>query len=493
MKLINGKKIAQKIKRNLQKKIKKFKRKPGLAVILIGQRADSKLYVSLKEKAAQEVGIKFKKYHWPKNVSQERVIKLIKELNKDREIDGIIVQHPLPSNFDEQKIIQTIDPQKDADGFHLENIRLLERKQPRILPVFPEAILRAIESTRENLVGKQAVILANSRFFGRVLKLVLNEKKITAQYFLLKDCFKNNRWSKNFLRKSQKADIFISAVGQPKLITKEILKKGAIVIDGGITKKKKKVLGDIDKDSVKEKIAYLSPVPGGVGPITVALLLNNVYKLYLKNKRKDNYFQFSSLSPKFIAFEGLDGSGQTTQAKLLKKYLEEQGIKVVLTKEPTDKPPIGNLIRRVLQHKIKVSPGTLQLLFCADRYEHLERIIKPALKKGYWVITDRYLYSTLAYGALNSDLDWLVAINQIFLKPDIVFLLKVRPEVCLKRIDQSRGKREFFEKENILREVWQFYQNLARRFPEIVIVDGEKSIKDVFQDLVFKLREKFGK
>jgi len=186
----------------------------------------------------------------------------------------------------------------------------------------------------------------------------------------------------------------------------------------------------------------------------------------------------------FIVFEGLDGSGQSTQAKLLKDYLEkERNLSVVLTKEPTDKPPIGDLIRQILRKEISVSPAALQLLFCADRSEHLEQVIKPALKKNQWVISDRYFYSTVVYGSLNLDVEWLIKLNEQFLIPDVVFLLKVRPEICLQRIDENRDKREFFEESDKLKRVWQTYEILSQRFSNIKVIDGEKNIEEVFEEV----------
>jgi len=191
---------------------------------------------------------------------------------------------------------------------------------------------------------------------------------------------------------------------------------------------------------------------------------------------------------KFIVFEGLDGSGQSTQAQLLKDYLEkDKKVSVVLTKEPTNEPPIGVLIHQILKKEISVSPAALQLLFCADRSEHLEKVIKPALKKNTYVISDRYFYSTIAYGSLDLDIDWLIEINKPFLIPDIVFLLKVRPRVCLERINKSRDKREFFEESEKLKKVWQTYEILSQKFSNIKIIDGEKNIEEVFEEIKSKI------
>jgi len=191
---------------------------------------------------------------------------------------------------------------------------------------------------------------------------------------------------------------------------------------------------------------------------------------------------------KFIVFEGLDGSGQSTQAQLLKDYLEkDKKVSAVLTKEPTNEPPIGVLIRQILKKEISVSPAALQLLFCADRSEHLEKIIKPALEENKYVISDRYFYSTIAYGSLGLNTDWLIEVNKPFLSPDIVFLLKVRPQVCMERIDKNRAKREFFEESEKLKKVWQTYEILSQKFSNIKIVDGEKNIEEVFKEVKSKI------
>lgn len=186
---------------------------------------------------------------------------------------------------------------------------------------------------------------------------------------------------------------------------------------------------------------------------------------------------------KFIVFEGLDGSGQSTQAEILKKYLEmEKNKDVILTKEPTSQN-IGKLIRDGLQRKIDFSARTFQFLFCADRSHHLENEIISSLRKGKWVICDRYVFSTLTYGSLKLDFDWLLTLSKGFLMPDITVLLKVKPDICIKRIDKNRGKREFFEQERILKKVWNNYMKLTSRFKNIFVVNGEQSIEKVSEDI----------
>ena len=187
----------------------------------------------------------------------------------------------------------------------------------------------------------------------------------------------------------------------------------------------------------------------------------------------------------FIAFEGLDGSGSSTQAKLLKEYLEKEGKKVILTKEPTDSEPLGVLIRDALQHKYSFSPTALQLLFCADRAEHFKSIIQPALEKNEIVITDRYLFSTLAYGSLNCDFDWLTALNRPFPNPDVTFLLKLEPEICLQRIASRGSKTELFEKKETLKKVWEGYEKVASQYLNIVIIDASQAIEDIAKEISY--------
>lgn len=190
---------------------------------------------------------------------------------------------------------------------------------------------------------------------------------------------------------------------------------------------------------------------------------------------------------KYIVFEGLDGSGQSTQAALLVDFLNQQGINAFLTKEPTDME-IGKLIRRILKKEISVSPEALQRLFTADRADHLDAVIKPALSEGKWVISDRYFFSTFAYGFMNTPMDWLIRINQ-FLMPDLTFLLKVQPKICLKRID-ARGERQFFEEKEKLEKIWLGYEEVLKKFPEINLINGEQSVEKVFADIK-KIVEKF--
>lgn len=187
---------------------------------------------------------------------------------------------------------------------------------------------------------------------------------------------------------------------------------------------------------------------------------------------------------KFIAFEGLDGSGQSTQAKLLADFLAGLGFEVVLTKEPAIDFETGRKIQQALDEKEKISPERLQELFVENRKEHLEALILPALRQGKVVIVDRYFFSTFAFGASDGlDLEWLIGLNDGFLLPDITFILKVRPEVCVERIEKRGEGIKLFEKVVKLRKVWQTYKLMPSRFKNISVIYGERSIEDVFSQI----------
>jgi len=270
MKILDGKKIAEVILDDLKTKIVQENLHPGLGVVLVGSDEASQIYVNLKGRAAERVGINFRKIEMGEEASEEDVLDAIYKLNNDPEINGIIVQLPLPEHLDKLKIIQAIDPEKDVDGFHPENIKLFFEETPRFLPVFPEAILELIKSSGEILENKNAVIACNSQEFGRTMQVALSKENIFSEYLFREDIQDN-------LDKIKNADIIITACGEPDLIQGGMLKDGVIVIDGGITRVGDKVVGDVNPESVEYLDGYLSPVPSGVGPVTIACLLNNVY------------------------------------------------------------------------------------------------------------------------------------------------------------------------------------------------------------------------
>jgi len=199
--------------------------------------------------------------------------------------------------------------------------------------------------------------------------------------------------------------------------------------------------------------------------------------------------QTNIYSGTFIVFEGLDGSGQSTQAELLRHYFEDNKDSVVLTKEPTEDSESGRMIRKVLTKEEKIEPDELQKLFVQDRKEHLNNLIIPNLKNGKFVISDRYFLSTCAFGGINLDMEWLIELNNEFILPNITFLLNVDPRICIERIDK-RGKRfEFFEEEKKLTKVRENYFKLAKRFPNIYTINGELSKEAVFKEILNKFKK----
>jgi methylenetetrahydrofolate dehydrogenase (NADP+)/methenyltetrahydrofolate cyclohydrolase len=270
-KILDGRKLATGIRRNLKRKIAKSNIQPGLAAILVGNDPASETYVGLKEKASAEVGIYFEKYLFPARTAQASIIQKVKELNRDKKIHGILVQLPLPGRLNENKVIQVIDVRKDADGFHAENVKLFLKGKSVIQPGLPYGIVQLLVSSRVVLKNKHAHILAKSPIFISPLKKMLEAKGIYVT-------------SGRKIISAKDADIVISALGKPHFVEARHIKKGAIVIDVGYNRRGKKVVGDVHP-SVNKKAGYLSPVPGGVGPMTVAMLLENTYQL-AKNIRR---------------------------------------------------------------------------------------------------------------------------------------------------------------------------------------------------------------
>lgn len=279
MKIFHGKKIADEILNDLKKKIAKERILPTLAIVYVNSNRESELYIKKKREASKKIGIRLFCYKFKKTENEEKIIKKIKELNNSDSIDGIIVQLPLPKGFNTQRIIETIDPKKDVDGFHKENRKLLKKGTPFFFPVLPQAIFLALKKIKKK--RKKILALVNSDIFGETLKEFLKKKKIKVKYLI----FKKKNLSE-IKKEIKKADIIISVLGRPFFIKGKMIKEGAILIDAGIrVSEKGEIKGDVYQESVKEKASFLTPVPGGIGPLTVALLLRNVY---LSAKRKLN-------------------------------------------------------------------------------------------------------------------------------------------------------------------------------------------------------------
>ncbi|MFH1404616.1 MAG: bifunctional 5,10-methylenetetrahydrofolate dehydrogenase/5,10-methenyltetrahydrofolate cyclohydrolase [Patescibacteria group bacterium] len=274
--IIDGKELAQTIKDKIALRIKTQKINPGLAVVLVGNDPASHTYVSLKQTACEEAVIRFEKFIYPEYVKTEELIDKIKELNAREEINGILVQLPLPTGHDTDVIIDAIDPNKDVDGFHKTNMRLLKEGKPGIAPAVALGIMKILDSV-EAFVGNHAVVVS-SELFAEPLVTLLSERKVYVDHVFADDA--------NLKTKTKEADILIVAAGKPGLITADHVKSHAVVIDVGTTKINGHIVGDVDEKSVIPVAGWLTPVPGGVGPMTVAMLLVNVLKAYNLQEKK---------------------------------------------------------------------------------------------------------------------------------------------------------------------------------------------------------------
>ena len=274
--IIDGKKEAELLRHEVKKEIDSLKLKnnkvPGLTVILIGDFAPSKIYVKNKEKNAKEVGINSEIVKYPKEVSEQEVLKKIKELNDNDAVSGILVQLPLPSQIDKEKIINAINPLKDVDGFHPVNVGNLSSGYNATVPCTPLGCLFLIKKTETNLSGKHAVIIGRSNLNGKPMAQLLLKENCTVTIVHSK--------TKDLKIECLKADILVAAVGVPNLVKGDWVKKDAIVIDVGINKVGDKIVGDVDFDNVKDKVRAITPVPGGVGPMTIACLLKNTLECF---------------------------------------------------------------------------------------------------------------------------------------------------------------------------------------------------------------------
>ena len=269
--IIDGKKQAEIIRNEIKKEISDLKKKsgktPSLTVILIGDFAPSLLYVKNKEKSAREVGINSEIIKYPKNIGEKDILKKIEELNKNDEISGIWVQLPLPSQISKEKIINAINPSKDVDGFNPINVGNLSSGYDSIVPCTPLGCLLLIKKIESNLAGKHAVIIGRSNLNGKPMAQLLLKENCTVTIVHSK--------TNDLQNECLKADILVAAVGVPNLIKKDWVKKNAIVIDVGINKVGQKIVGDVNFDELKDNVKAITPVPGGVGPMTIACLLKN--------------------------------------------------------------------------------------------------------------------------------------------------------------------------------------------------------------------------
>ena len=279
--IIDGKSIAQKVKNEIASRTSQLKQKgiiPGLAVVIVGNDPASRVYVNSKKKACDEVGFYSEEYSLPETVSQSELVNLIKNLNDKSDINGILVQLPLPAHIDEQQIIHAINPLKDVDAFHPFNVGRIMIGNPDFLPCTPAGVMELIHSTGEPIEGKHCVVVGRSNIVGKPMSMLLLSKNGTVTI-----CHSR---TKNIKEICKSADILVAAVGKPCMITGDMVKEGAIVIDVGINRLENgKLCGDVDFETVSKKASYITPVPGGVGPMTIAMLMKNTLKACeLQNK-----------------------------------------------------------------------------------------------------------------------------------------------------------------------------------------------------------------
>ena len=276
MMIIDGKKEAALLREEIKKEIlllkEKTKKVPGLSVILIGDFSPSQIYVKNKEKNSKEVGINSEVIKYPKDITEQEVLNKIKELNNDPEVSGILVQLPLPKHINKEKIINAIHPKKDVDGFNPINVGNLASGYDAIIPCTPLGCLHLIKKIEKNLSGKHAVIIGRSNLNGKPMAQLLLRENCTVTIVHSK--------TKDLKAECQKADILVAAVGKANLVKGDWVKKDSIIIDVGINKVEEKIVGDVDFESVKEKVKAITPVPGGVGPMTIACLLKNTLECF---------------------------------------------------------------------------------------------------------------------------------------------------------------------------------------------------------------------
>lgn len=275
--IIDGKSFAEKIKEGVKEQVLELAdtcgKRPGLAVILVGDDPASRAYVTMKERDCDNIGIESFDYRLDEDTSQETLDKLIEDLNNNPLIDGILVQMPLPAHLDEERVIERISPAKDVDGFHPENMGKLLRGLPALKACTPWGVIELLDEYGINIEGKHAVVIGRSNIVGKPQAVMLLERNATVTV-----CHSR---TKNLQEISAGADILVAAIGRPLMIGPEYVKEGAVVIDVGINRYGDRLVGDVDYDAVFDKASFITPVPGGVGPMTRAILMKNTLQASL--------------------------------------------------------------------------------------------------------------------------------------------------------------------------------------------------------------------
>lgn len=271
--IIDGKELAKHIREGLKDEVTELKNAeiyPKLAVIMVGDDPASKIYVRNKSRACEEIGIKYEEHLLSSKTTREELLELIEKLNNDETVHGILVQSPLPEGLDANEAFRTISPKKDVDGFHPINIGKLSLNQDCFVSCTPYGIIKMLEAYNIEIEGANAVIMGRSNIVGKPLAKCLLNKNATVTVCHSK--------TKNLKEITKQADILVAAIGKPKFVTADMVKEGAAVIDVGINRTEEGLIGDTDFEKIKEKASYITPVPGGVGPMTIAMLMHNVVK-----------------------------------------------------------------------------------------------------------------------------------------------------------------------------------------------------------------------
>ena len=278
-KLLMGKEVSARIKAELKTEVENLKKEginPGLAVIIVGEDPASQVYVRNKERACEECGIYSEKYALPAETTQEELLKLIDELNNKSSISGILVQLPVPKHIDEKTIINAIAPNKDVDAFHPVNVGKIMVGNYDFVPCTPAGVMELIKESGIDVSGKECVIVGRSNIVGKPMAMLLLHENGTVTI--------THSRTKNLAEITRDADILVAAVGKPKFVTGDMVKEGAVVIDVGINRDEEgKLCGDVDFDQVKDKVGMITPVPGGVGPMTITMLMEQTYQAALRS------------------------------------------------------------------------------------------------------------------------------------------------------------------------------------------------------------------
>lgn len=276
--ILDGKKTSESIMKKLSEEVSQIEDEITLTLILVGNNPASQVYVANKEKACAEVGIKVEGHFLDEKTTQREVLQIIDEANRNNKIHGILVQLPLPSHLDEEVIINSISPEKDVDGLTLVNQGKLFLAQETIPPATPKGVMTLLQKYLIEIAGKNVVVIGRSKLVGKPIAMMLMQKNATVT-------IAHSR-TQNLKEVTKRADILVVAIGSPKFVTADMVKKGAVVIDVGINKVEGKVVGDVDFHNVKEVASYITPVPRGVGPMTIASLLENIVTCYRNIKSK---------------------------------------------------------------------------------------------------------------------------------------------------------------------------------------------------------------